>query len=56
MRWRPVVCLRRRKPSAIGMMDFLLEKEKIFITHGRLQNTWIQENMEPIGQTPVEMH
>ena len=36
--------------------DLLLEKEKIFITHGRLQNTWIQENMELTGQIPVEMY
>lgn len=56
MCWRPVVCLKKKKPSATSMMDFLLEKEKIFIIHGRLQNIWIQENMEPTGQTPAEMH
>lgn len=35
---------------------FSFGKEKIFIIHGRLQNIWIQENMEPTGQTPAEMH
>lgn len=33
MCWRPVVCLKKKKPSATGMMDFLL-KVVIFIIHG----------------------